>query len=63
MYYSKATKKNFEEFNALYKKIDREDCIPDHIASVVLKHIRNTANKSKVLALILSGIYSRFVQA
>ena len=48
MYYSKATKKNFEEFNALYKKIDREDCIPDHIASVVLKHIRNTANKSKV---------------
>ena len=47
MSYSEATKKNFEEFTAMFKKIDREDYIPCDVADAVLEYIRTTDDESK----------------
>ena len=48
MTHSEATKKNFEDFNTMFKKIDREDCIPCFIADIVLDYVRGDGDESRM---------------
>ena len=42
------TSKNFEDFNNMFKGIDRLDCVPDHIAAIVLNKVKLERNPSRL---------------
>ena len=42
------TERNFDDFNNMFKGIDRKDCVPDHIATIVLNKVELERNPSRL---------------
>ena len=42
------TQRNFDDFNDMFKGIDRKDRVPDDIASIVLEKVRRECNPSRL---------------
>ena len=42
------TERNFDDFNNMFKGIDRKDCVPDHIAAIVLNKVKLERNPSRL---------------
>ena len=42
------TQRNFDDFNNMFKGIDRKDRVPDDIASIVLEKVRRECNPSRL---------------
>ena len=45
---SPETAKNFDDFNNMFKGIDRDDYTPDDIASIVFEKVRLERNQSRL---------------
>ena len=50
---SPETANNFDDFNNMFKGIDRNDCTPDDIASMVVEKVRCKRNPSRLDDAIL----------
>ena len=45
---SSMTSKNFDDFNNMFKGIDREDRTPDHTATIILNKVKLERNPSRL---------------